>query len=207
MTPLGKCLVFYFKYQPEMVRLYWKKNLDELENPEETLKMVNAIGNKCCEEVGEFLTESSKIILKHFGAIAKCQLDRINEKKWTVTCGVWPQNAAKPHSKNWRMMAGVDIPRMRGEIIAWLWAKGRTEAEDGMVQRLDSRDPLVKGRSSEIGMEAGTIALARVPVLPEKLDGLDIDREELLKQIEQAFVSISQLKFEDIYNFVKMLKA
>ena len=202
MTPLGKCLVFYFKYQPEMVRLYWKENIDELENPEETLKMVNAIGDKCCEEVGDFLTASRNIILKHFSAIGKCQLDKLSTTKWTGSCGIWPQGATKPHTNNWKMMAGVDIPRTGGEIVAWLWGKGKMDAEERMVAQFGD---MVKARSSELGLEAGTVALARIPALPEKVDGFEVDRDELLKQVEQAFVSISQLNFENVYNFIKGL--
>jgi hypothetical protein len=66
MTPLGKSVVFYFKYQPEMLRLYWKnqKN-DEISDPE-ILRMVEIVGDHCCQQLGEFLLECGKIIEAHF---------------------------------------------------------------------------------------------------------------------------------------------
>src|SRR5437762_10970848 len=117
MLSLGKCFVFYFKYQPEMIRLYWQEQQsDDFAEPE-TLKMVKAVGDQCCQEVGEFLGECGKIVEKHFGTIAKCSLDKLNPKKWLVSCGVWWQQGGRPQKGNWKMQVGVTIPKTKAEII------------------------------------------------------------------------------------------
>jgi hypothetical protein len=202
MTPLGKCMVFYFKYQPEMLLMYWKdQKPDDLEDPE-IPKMVNAVGEKCCQEVSEFLTECGTIIQKHFETVGSCQLDRISDRKWNVSYGIWQKGGHKPPKQNWRMQAGIDIPRTRAEIIPWVWGRGRSEAEEKMILEFGDQ---VK-RSGEVDMPTGRVALARIPILPEKVDGLDIDRDELLKQVEQAFSPISQQKLDNVYNSVRNLK-
>ena len=109
MTPFGKSVVFYFKYQPEMLRLYWKNQKhDEISDPE-ILRMVKVVGDQCCQEVGEFLVECGKIIEAHFSEIARCSPPSTNFTKWTVSSGLWWKQGGKPHRQNWKMQAGVDI--------------------------------------------------------------------------------------------------
>src|SRR3954469_23055697 len=126
MTPLGKCLVFYFTYQPEMMRLYWPRDKSDDITDLDTLKMIKAVGDACCAEVGEFLTECGKIIDNQFQTVGNCRFAKLSEQTWSISYGVWPKGNRQPKGKNWRMQVGVDIPRTRPEIIPWVWACGKS---------------------------------------------------------------------------------
>ena len=189
----GKCLVFYFKYQPEMMRLYFQKQPSEEFSDPETLKMVNAIGDQCCQEVASFLDDCGKIVVKQFSSIANCSLDKPNYKKWHVAAGVWSQSNKKPNNANWKMEAGVTIPKNKAELVVWMWGVGKAEAEEKMVLNFGD---WVKP-STEVDLPAGSVALARIPILPEKCDGFVVSRDGLLMQIEKAFITISRLQFDN----------
>ncbi|HZZ79084.1 MAG TPA: hypothetical protein VFE62_11225 [Gemmataceae bacterium] len=202
MPSLGKCLVFYFRYQPEMIKLYWNKQQPEEIADAEIHKMVNAVGNQCCEDVATFLSECGVIIERHFCRIGRCVVGKPNSTKWIVSSGIWMLSGNKPAKGNWKMQAGVSIPRNKAEIIPWIWATGKNVAEDRMVQLFGDA---VK-RSSDVDLPAGTVALAQIPILLSEGNGFEVASDEALAQVEKAFHSISQLHFENVYSFVKGLK-
>jgi len=129
-------------------------------------------------------------------------LDKPNCRKWNISSGVWWQKGSRPHRGNWKMQAGVDIPKTRAEIIPWVWGTGKSEAEDKMLVEFGD---WVK-RSSEVDMPVGRVALARIPVLPTDLVGFDVANDSLLQQVQQAFAPITQQRFENVYSLVKGLK-
>jgi hypothetical protein len=198
MTTLGKCLVFYFKYQSEMRRLYWSKQTPEDMANQETMKMVNAIGDKCRQEVRDFLTECSEIIEKHFETVGHCAFNKLNDSKWTVSYGVW--TGYTPKSKKWRMQAGVDIAQMGTEIIPWLWGSGKDRFEERVAIELNGS--VVPVRSAEIQMQSGHVALTRIPI-PLPKEGFDVDPAALLQKVAEAFSSVPKYKFENLYSFAK----
>ncbi len=202
MTPLGKSVAFYFKYQPEMLRLYWKSQKHEEVSDPEILRMVEIVGDHCCQKIGEFLTECGKIIETHFAEVAKCSAPSANYKKWVVSCGVWSKQFGKPLKQNWKMQAGVDIPRTKAEIIAWIWGVGKTAAEEKMTQEFGSSVI----RSTDVDLPAGRVALARIPILPQGTDGFDVDRDQLLEQVRVAFSMIKQKELDNVYHVVKQLR-
>lgn len=160
-----------------MLRLYWQTEKSEEIADLETLKMVNAVGDKCCQEVGEFLAECGKIIENHFGTIANSRLSKLSDRTWSVSYGVWPMNNRMPKNKNWRMQVGVDVPRTRAEIIPWVWTCGKSLGEDRMMREFADTAPI---RSSEAGLQVGKISLERIPIPMEAAEGFVLDRDELV---------------------------
>jgi len=203
MTPLGKCLVFYFTYQPEMMRLYWKEDNSDAVADLETLKMINAVGDRCCQDVGEFLAECGKIIEAHFSKIAICKIDKLSDHTWSLSYGVWPKGNRQPKNKNWRMQVGVSIPRSRPEIIPWVWACGKSLGEDKMMAEFAETSPI---RSSDAGLQVGKISLERIPIPTENAESFVLDRESLLQKVTEAFSCINQQRFENVYNHVRGIK-
>lgn len=194
---LGKCLVFHLSYLPEMKKLYWEEGSREnedfqgLEEPEKTKEMLRAVGEKSCTEAADFLDQCGKVLEKHFASVGKCrQIDSKNKlKKWSIAFGVYPKNKNQPQT--WRLKAGVTIPRNgSNEVIAWLWRRGDSDSEEKMANYPGLKNS-VKGRSEELGMEAGTVALGRVKILEPDHVGFSVQIEPLIKQIEEAFAVIS----------------
>src|ERR1019366_1665356 len=136
MTQFGECAVFYFKYQPEMLRLYWEQqSTGEPADDDDVKKMARAVGNQCCEEIGIFLAECGKIIEFRFQGIGvqfeQHKLTSV-KKEWSVSYGIAPRGRYRP----WKMEVGVDIPTEKAEIIPWIWGEGKTQAEERLTNRL-----------------------------------------------------------------------
>ena len=196
MTLLGKSLVFQFKYQPEMNRLYWKKSKSDEVNDPEILRMVHRVGDQCREEVSEFLMHCGARLSEQFDKVAKASMPQVDDKKWTVSCGVWPKHKNKPPNQNWKMKAGVAIPRTKAEAIAWLWSVGEQQGKEKLIQHFAPHATDVADLHSE------WVAIARIPLFPTNLDGFDVDREPLLDQVQQAFSQITQSQFESAYDWI-----
>jgi hypothetical protein len=187
MTALGKSLVFNFKYHPEMNRLYWKnQKYDDIPDPEID-RMVKRVGDQCREEAREFLIECGKKISEHFNKIAKCSVPHFDEKKWTVSCGLWPFNKKRPHNENWKLKAGAVIPKSRPELILWIWSAGEQQGREMLLQRFESavsdRDP--------IDHLPDAVALARIPLFATEVAGFDVDREPFIEQVRLTIEKIS----------------
>lgn len=205
MALLGKCLVFYLKYPIEMQRLYEQGEEPEgIDDLERTMEMVRAVGDAASRQAASFLEECGQIIHEHFGSFARCQIiskNRAMEKNWSVSCGVWLRGKFKPKPGKWKLMAGVDIStKERGLVVPWLWLQGRSAGEEQLLKILGAHR--VKGRSEELGWDAGTVALAKIPVLAEDMPGFDVDREPLLSNIKEAIRSISPTDLQVLLTLV-----
>ena len=62
MAKLGKCLVFYLKYQAEMDRLYWRPretreepSIEGLKDKDNVLSMIKRVGDAACREAADFV--------------------------------------------------------------------------------------------------------------------------------------------------------
>src|SRR5262245_15044883 len=192
MTPLGKCLVFYFRYWAEMNRLYWTDDkVEDLEDVENTVRMARAVGDECCRQVADFLEACGEDIEKQFAP--KCK--RVGgkgmlAKNWSISFGVWPRN----RPKQWKIQLGVDIPQTRTpEVIPWLWAAGRMPGEEKLANYLRDK---VHARSQELEWNPGTIALARIPILSDTAADFEVDRDPLLAKVREAFAKISKQDVE-----------
>jgi hypothetical protein len=164
---------------------------------------VNAVGEKCSQEAGAFLGECAKIIEKRFKLIGNCEIIKLSEQRWTVSYGIWPKGNRMPQNRNWRMQAGVDICQDRAEIIPWIWAQGKAEAERRMMEEFKETNPLT---SSEARLDSGTVSLEQIVIPIEAAEGFELPGEELLHRVEAAFESVAQPRFENVYLFAKTYK-
>ena len=199
MAALGKSLVFYFKFWYEMQSLFEKTaegELEGLQDREKTLRMVTAVGTKAYEQAGEFLEACATVIQAQFEEIGRCKRiptpGRALEKSWSLSFGIWP-HGSRVREGNWKMQAGVEILKSeKPAIVPWIWRQGGVQAEETLVAVLTEK--LVKARGQEWDLKAGigSVALDRIPLLPDNLDGFDIDRGPLIKRVQQAFSGFSQ---------------
>ncbi len=201
MTLLGKCLVFHFKYPAEMQQFFWDKPavLDSVDV--DTLSKIEAVGKKSREEAADFLEKCGSIIESRFHAIGNCGKPALSERKWSVTYGIWPKGC-KVIKKNWKMQAGVQIPKDGKNILVWLWGTGKEKAEQRIKEELDG---IVKTLSHDVPARSGQVVIAQIPIPTERASGFEIDADALLKQVEAAFEQITATKFGNIYLSIKNL--
>jgi hypothetical protein len=202
MNDLGKCLVFHLKYLPEMQRLLGSPEPPpDLDDGKQVQEMVQKVSLQSSQEAVELLLACQKIIEKHFNDIANCKpRSKAGHlmRGWSLTCDVWPKGKKRPSAGNWRIRVGVDILRDRNEIIPWIRRQGRKQAEQRLFEKLDHRQ---KGRAEEFGGYSGTVALARVQVVPDQHEGFNIPAEPLLGQVRDAFQSIKAQDIVEIYDW------
>lgn len=193
MAVLGKSLAFYLKYWTEMKRLCESEEgkLEGLPEAEKTIEMAQAVGSKANRQAADLLETCAVDLESHFHKIAKCQRRtsrKIVEKNWAISYGIW---ITKKPAK-YKLQVGIDIVRLeKPEIVPWMWLFGGKEAEETLVQILKGR---VKAKSQDLGWSrwsAGTVALDRIPIFPDNLDGFDIDREPLVAKIGESFKAVS----------------
>jgi hypothetical protein len=191
MAALGKSLVFYFKYWNEMTRLCTSEGgelaeLEDLPNPENTREMAVQVGAKADRQAAEFLEACAPEIEKHFKSIGQCKRKtsrKVVERKWSIEFNIWPKYKRAPAKP--KMTAGVDIQRLdKPEIIPWIWRQGGEEAEKTLEHILGNR---AKVRARELDWSPGTIGLERFSIMPDRLEGFDIDRDSLIERVQQAF--------------------
>jgi hypothetical protein len=160
--------------------------LEGLPNPETTREMAQQVGIKANRQAADFLEACAPELERHFKSIGQCGRRtprKIVERNWSIEFNIWPKYKRSPARA--KMTAGVTISRLdKPEIIPWIWRHGGEEAEKTLEHILQNR---AKVRSQDVGWSRGTIGLDRIVVMPENLEGFDVDREPLIEQVQQAF--------------------
>jgi hypothetical protein len=197
MTALGKCLVFHLKYQPEMKRLYWEEGKlepDGLPDPERVLAIVRDVGDQACEDAADFLEACAERVQGHFSGFCDFRRNTRRSKvlvSWGIAASV--RLADRPDRV---FQVGVMLNDDIGAVVPWLWCKGGKRAEGLVAQILASA---CVSRSGEGLVQAsGTLALSRIPILPEGHQGFDLDRDPLVQQVESVFRMLSRSKVDAI---------
>ena len=83
MAMLGKSLVFYLKYGPQMEHLYGEPkesgeppDIEGLVDAERVLQMAGAVGDAACREVADFLFACANRVGEHFQALPGVEVGR-----------------------------------------------------------------------------------------------------------------------------------
>jgi hypothetical protein len=200
MTPLGKSIVFYLKYRTEMQRLNEGESgdLEGLSEPEKTREMAQAVGEKANRQAADLLEACAVELQQHFSSIGKClsiTSRKMIERKWSLTYSVWPKGRMKPVKP--KLAAGIDILRLdKPEIIPWLWCTGGDKAEQHVEYILKER---AKVRSKELSGRIGWAGLGRIQIFPSELVGFEVDREPIVEQVRQAFLSITPADLDALW--------
>jgi hypothetical protein len=193
VAALGKCLMFHLKYPEEMQQIYWDDgNLDGIDNTGKTREMVKAVGDEAVREAAIFLEACGAVIETHFQKVAKCKRSNSRgsvEKYWEISFNVYLAKIPG-EARLWAGVNLVTIPKV--EIVPWLWARGKTIGEEKVVNHLKDR---VKGRSADLGWEAGNVALDRISI-PQDSNG---DDSPLIERIQRAFSTISKSDCEYLF--------
>jgi|GEM_PF-4397965 len=200
MASLSKCLAFYYKYQPEMHRLYILGD-EGSELDAETRAMIQQVGQQCDTDASKFLECCGKLIEQKFGAIANCRPAKRLRKKWALEYGVWPTGNNQPRNQIWRMRVGVELRQDGTDALAWVWGDGKLDVEDKMCSEFGS----TVRRSADFGLDDGTVVVAQVPLATADGNGIEVDFDQILASIETGFACIDGSNFQNVYNYIRNL--
>jgi hypothetical protein len=205
MAALGKSLVFYLKYFPEMQHLYVRDDdageaftADGLDDIEHVLKMADAVGDAASAEAADFLEACMEKIEGIVGKAAKWAVRRVSrrprvEDYWTCYSKVI--NAA---SKERAFTFGVEIswPRPRIKAVPWIWARDSQIAEESLASILVRHGSIC--RSRELEFMSGTVGIGQIPILPDGHEGFNLDRDSIIERIVEPFAAISKEEWRAI---------
>src|SRR5207244_11124903 len=162
------------------------EGVEHLPNPDDTRKRALEVGTKADSQAADLLEACAPQLEQHFKSIGQCARRtprKIMERNWRIEIKIWPKYKKTPASA--KMTAGVSIQRLdKPQIIPWIWRRGGVEAEKMLEHILANRAEV---RSQDAGWSPGSVGLKRICVLPDNLDGFDVDCEPLIDQVQQAF--------------------
>jgi hypothetical protein len=201
MSEIGKALVFYLTYFPEMQTLYEEEGtLPELENNEDgeaVSKRVKIIGRQASTDAADLLLKCvadlrSRLESSGVVTLKICKRDTI-ERNWQVSFDVFPARGKKPNGVTHQI--GLIIER--GGMRPWIWSRGGRAAEDRVRKLLSGVNCT---GSKQLDWAGGSIGLNTIKIpWPEannfhiEADPIIAETESLLKvmtpQFAAAFIS------------------
>lgn len=196
MAPLGKCLVFNLKYPAEMDHLFWKPeygdekpDLRSLDDAENVRAMAHIVGSQAAEEAGSFLGQCAEQIAEHWRALKVGKVTGQSRRQKMATQWEFQGRLRVKSSKGVSIWYGAVMEEVRARIVPWLYARGGREWEDLAMSTLGKKRAHSRSGDGAVS-ERGTVALACVPLLPEGLQGFDVDRDPLVAKVVACFTAI-----------------
>ena len=193
MAEIGKFLVFYLKYYPQMQRIYeetqWPEELNSLSDPEATANKIKEVGKAagseaadllkiCFEDVASRLTEAKVARLTHG------RRDAV-ERKWSYRINLAPIKSRKSGS----VTRQIGIELTREGLTPWIWSLGGLEVEDHLRHLLGIR---VKSfGSTKMGWAGGCVSLETVPLPWESAKGFLLDADDVVRKAKKVSEAIS----------------
>lgn len=203
MKPIGDCLTFRMKWNQEISKIIASEGeLEELENPAHTRKLVTAVEGEARSQAADLLEACGHALAAHFSSIgderiateARNESRPQVEKGWSLTYGVWPADKRRPRGKVWRMKVGVNLQEIEPNhfyLLPWIWVEG---GEDRL--RFQLKQKLCEGKSSDFEWEEGQLPLAKILLMPlDTVPTLD----ELVEKTREAGASITKEELGYLY--------
>lgn len=196
MTQLGKCLVFNLKYPAEMDHLYWKPehgddepDLHALADAENVRAMAHIVGAQAAEETSSFLEQCAEQIALHWMSLKIGKVTGQSRRQKMAHYWEFQGRLRVKSSRGVSIWYGAWIDEVKKQIIPWLFARGGREWEDLATRTLGKKRAHSRaGEGLVIGR--GTVALGCIPLLPEGLQGFDVDRDPLVAKVVACFTAI-----------------
>jgi hypothetical protein len=194
MAEVGKSLVFYLKYYPEMTQLFEKQGtlpgIEQVADPD-FKKKVQAAGNAACDEAARLVEQCTSDLLNRLGLISivktKTQKRSTIEANWGLAIDVWPAGKKEPDGVTRQL--GLNLNR--DGLIPWVWSRGGLAVEEKIVKCFaQSVQCYRSGSNSE--WASGTVRLRTIPVAWNKAkDDFTLDAEEIIKQTHDVLANIT----------------
>jgi hypothetical protein len=196
MNEVGKSLVFYLKYYPEMTQLF------EKEEPEESLsgieevadqnftKKVQAVGYAACDEAARLVDQCTLDLLKRLGLMSIVKIKprkRSIISNWSLAIDVWP--AGKKESDQVTRQLGLNLDR--DGLIPWVWSRGGLAVEEKIVKCF-AQGVQCYPSGSHSDWDSGSVRLRTIPVPWNKAhDDFTLNADDIIKQAQGVLANIT----------------
>jgi hypothetical protein len=166
MSEIGKSLVFYLKYFPQMQRFYEEdptlKDLKQHPERELIAKKIKEVGAAAGVEAANLLEACFGDVLARLNSanVVKLHSQRrtTNEKNWQLKIGVKPINQRKAGYPTREIGIYLD----RDGLTPWVWSRGGLAVEEKIMRLLGSGVKCVS--SNKLGWNGGSVGLGTIPV-------------------------------------------
>jgi hypothetical protein len=136
ITEIGKSLVFYLKYYPEMTRLFEKglaiPGIAPRADPD-LAKKIQDVGNAAWDEAADLLGKCTSDLMDRLQSSnlvrLKPQKRNTIRKNWGVEIDVWPIKAREPK----RVTRQIGIHLKREGLVPWIWSRGGLAIEEKIM--------------------------------------------------------------------------
>jgi hypothetical protein len=207
MKELGRSLVFHLKYWDEMNALYWEEDdkfIGNLKDPDKILEMVQAIGDNACEQAASFLQICADNLMKYISLFCNARIKsqrRSVEINWDLEIDLWPKRRKKPNSTYCQMGFTILDPEecpadWYPSVLPWMWVRGGNPNEEKLIQILGEK---AKSGSRDFNWQGGTVVLDRIRLLPQGLEGFEVDAYPFIDQCVKAFRLITEKDVNRIF--------
>jgi hypothetical protein len=126
------------------------------------------------DPITDIVKESTRGVMKKKWSF-DATVEGVSKGAWWFGCGFW-------------------IADHLGVVVPYLWRTGGRAWEEKVLRVLGTRAHSRAGGG--LVSDSGSVALARIPILPENLDGFEVDRDRLAEAVVQAFTAIGTKDLE-----------
>jgi hypothetical protein len=193
MAEIGKFLVFYLKYFPQMQHIYeegeWPQELKSLSGREVTANKIKEVGKAAGAEAADLL----KICFEDVASrLAEANVARLSygrreavERKWSYRINLAPNKSRKKAG----VTRQIGIELGREGLTPWVWSLGGLEVEDRLRHLLGTR--VTSFGSSKMGWYGGCVSLETIPIPWQSAKGFSLDAEDIIKRTKKVCEAIS----------------
>ena len=194
MTEVGKSLVFYLKYYPEMTQLFEKQgtlpDIEKVSDPN-FKKTVQAVGDAACDEAARLVEQCTSDLLNRLSSInivkTKRQKRSTIEANWGLTIAVWPAGKKEPDGVTRQL--GLNLHR--DGLIPWVWSRGGLAVEEKIVKCFAQGVQCYRS-GSQSEWASGSVRLRTIPVPWNKAgDDFTLNADDIIKQAHDVLANIT----------------
>lgn len=185
MSDIGKSLVFYLKYFPEMQRAFEEGQLFQGVDSAKVKAVGNAAGveaenllRACTADWFARLEKSKVAIFKH----SKPATVRRN---WAIEIDVLPRGEKSAA----RLKRQIGLYLERNKLVPWVWSRGGVAIEE-KIRGIIPPETKTFG-SNDYGERGGFLAISPVEIPWDTAKEFDLDGDEIIKQTKNALESIN----------------
>ena len=194
MTEVGKSLVFYLKYYPEMTQLFENHGtlpgIEQVADPK-FKKKVRDVGETACDEAARLVDQCTSDLLNRLRSTnlvkLKLQQPRTIAANWGVAIDVWPAGEKEPD----RVTRQLGLHLHREGLIPWVWSRGGLAVEEKIVKCFSNDVDCYDSRKHP-EWDSGSVALRTISVPWAKAaDDFTLDADGIIEETQSVLANIT----------------
>ncbi len=191
MAEIGKSLLFYLKYYPEMSRLHGDADeeipeLEERPDHKEILEKSHTVGDAACNEAANLLELCTSDWMKQLESAKAARFSQPRraavERNWQLIYDVRPPRSRKMSSAV-KCQVGIELDR--GGLTPWAWARGGVTIEDS-VRKLFPRDIKIFGSRDNPEWSGGVVFFKPIEIPWKSAVNFTLDADPIIERARKA---------------------